>query len=271
MRSKKDKHGLWLFGAVGAGFVAIFAAVALNSGKAKPGPDNCVGVATANTVVVLDHSEQVTQQTRDEVLARAMAYIREHVAINERVTVFSISDHSRKALRPDVSLCRPPEDGSRLTESVKLIRTRFQNNFEKPLRDVLATTPLDGKESPIAQALTDISLTAYLRGNSNTLLIFSDMLEHTEKFSLYACSDPKNVIARYKASRQGAQERPEFKNTTVVLNLIPRLDQSKVTLKCRDALWPWFFGNNAGTQAGLTFDYLPGGTSMSPGPQGAEK
>ena len=271
MRSNKDRHGLWLFGAVGAGFVAIFAAVALNGGKVKPGPDNCVGVVTANTVVVLDQSEKITQQTRDEILSRAMAYIREHVAVNERVTVFSISDHSRKALHPDVSLCRPPEDGSRLTESVKLIRTRFQNNFEKPLREVLATAPLDGKESPIAQALTDISLTTYLRGNSNTLLIFSDMLEHTDKFSLYSCSTSLDVVSRYRASRRGAQERPEFKNTTVVLNLIPRLDQSKATLKCRDTLWPWFFGNNAGTQAGLTFDYLPGGRSMAQGPQGAKK
>lgn len=138
------------------------------------------------------------------------------------------------------------------------------------MREVFATAPLDGKESPIAQALTDISLTAYLRGNSNTLLIFSDMLEHTDKFSLYNCSASKEVVARYRASRQGAQERPEFKNTTVVLNLIPRLDQSKETLKCRDALWPWFFGNNAGTQAGLTFDYLPGGTSMAPGPKGSK-
>jgi hypothetical protein len=89
--------------------------------------------------------------------------------------------------------------------------------------------------------------------------VFSDMLENTKRFSMYRCSAPDAAIAEYRASRVGAKERPTFKNTQVRLNIIPRLDQSRRTLACRDKLWVWFFGDNPGTNAGLDLDHLPGG------------
>ena len=189
-----------------------------------------------------------------------MTHIRDKVQVNERVSVFTISDLSRKSLKPVVSLCRPPQEGSRLTENVKLIHKKFLERFEKPMREALATVPTGAKESPIAQALTDISLSRYLRGQRNSLLVYSDMLEHTAKFSLYRCLTPADAIQRYRESRRGAQERPKFKNTMVSLNLVPRLEQSREALKCRDQLWAWFFGNNEGDSASLSLDYLPGGT-----------
>jgi hypothetical protein len=65
----------------------------------------------------------------------------------------------------------------------------------------------------------------------------------------------------------GATERPTFKNTKVYLHIIPRLDIARTTLQCRDSLWVWFFGDNAGDNAGLELDYLPGGqpTAIAPG------
>jgi hypothetical protein len=191
--------------------------------------------------------------------------------VNERVSLFAISDLSKKSLRPLVSLCRPPDDGNRAIENVQLIRKRFLQNFERPIREVLSKTPGDSKESPVAQALTDISLSQYLRGSSNTLLIFSDMLEHTSKFSLYKCTSATRTVAMYRESRSGSLERPEFINTHIELNLIPRLDQAKETLKCRDKLWPWFFGNNKGNNAALDVEYLPGGTPMNSTASGAKK
>jgi hypothetical protein len=271
MLSKKDKQGLWLIGGVVLVAIALLVAVVANGNKPKAGSDNCVGIVMASTVIVLDDSEEVSEQTRDAILDRAMNHIRQYVAINERVTVFTISDHSSSALRPEVSLCRPPEEGNRLTESVKSVRAKFQNNFEKPLRLAMAREAGRGKESPIAQALTDISLTTYLRAPANTLVVFSDMLENTEKFTMYRCPAENSVIARYRSSRQGAQERPEFKNTKVVLNLVPRFNQSPETLKCRDKFWPWFFGNNEGAKASFEYDYLPGGAVVATGKSGMKQ
>jgi hypothetical protein len=262
MLSTKDKQGIWVIAGVFGVLVAVLLLKMQQDSKPKPGPDNCVGLVAANTVVVLDHTERISEQTLEEIVSRAMAHVRDHVKVNERVTVFTVSDLSKQSLKPLLSICRPPESGNRAVEDVRALRKRFQENFEKPLRQALAVTPGDSKESPIAQAITDISLSQYLRGDTNTLLVFSDMLENTQRFTLYRCKSPSDTIARYRESRRGAMERPQFKNTLVALNLIPRMDQPSTTLKCRDQLWPWFFGDNDGPQAKLNTDYLPGGTPM---------
>jgi hypothetical protein len=260
----KDRQGLFIIMGVGLVLLAFFAyKVAQDAQQKVVGPDLCVGLPTRNTVVVLDHSEQIADQTRYEIAVRAWTHIVKNVQLNERLSIFTVSDDSKRSLQPIIQpVCRPREDGNRFTENVELIRKRFKERFEKPVRAALATAPHDTKESPIAQTLTDLSLTEYLRGTSNTLLVFSDMLENTSRFSLYQCASTGDVIERYRQSRQGATERPTFKNTAVILNIIPRLDQSKETLKCRDRLWTWFFGDSTGPNARLAVDHLPGGAPI---------
>lgn len=263
MATKKDKQGYLLIAGMVLLVVAFFGFKLWQDtkrNKDKPGADNCIGVVRANTVIVLDHSDQITQQTRAEIENRAMSYILDKVQVNERVSVFTVSELSKRALTPVVSRCRPSDDGNRLVEDSRRLHKRFIETFEKPLRQALLTAPTFSNESPIAQAITDISLSQYLRGDANTLLVFSDMLENTKKFTLYHCPSAASVVPRYRESRKGAQERPTFKNTKVVLNVIPNLDQSKVVLSCRTQLWNWFFGDNDGSSAGMTFDFLPGGT-----------
>lgn len=256
--SAKDRQGLYMIGGAVVVMLALFGFKLAKSGGAKPGPDGCIGEPTSNTVIVLDHSEAITDQTKAEITARSLAHVR-RAAVNERVTVFAISDISRKSLIPVFSRCKPREDGNRLYESTKGIKKSFEKEFVQPLENALAKPSENGKESPIAQALIDVSLSHYLRGEQNSLLIFSDMMEHTPpKFSLYTCSDPAKTIPQFKESRKGAQERPKFSNAAVYLHVIPRADLPKVGLQCREKLWPWFFGDNEGAGAKFDFDYLPG-------------
>lgn len=260
MASKKDKQGYLLIAGMVLLIGVFFVFKLSQDNKLKPRADNCVGIVTANTVIVLDHSDQITKQTREEIEARAMTYILDKVQPNERVSVFTVSDLSKQALAPLVSRCRPPDNGNRLVENTRLLHKRFVESFEKPMRQALSIAPTNSNESPIAQAVTDISLSQYLRGKTNTLLVFSDMLENTPKFSLYRCPSATTVVSLYRDSRKGAQERPIFQNTNISLNFIPTLGQSKEVLSCRNQLWNWFFGDNSGSNAGLTIDYLPGGT-----------
>ena len=256
--TEKDKKGAVLIASVVGVVLAIVGIKFAIGTPAKPGADGCIGKVTANTVIVLDHSETLTEQTRNEIAARALAHVREKSLTNERVTVFNVSDLSKKSLVPAFSRCKPPETGNRGYEGTSGIEKAFKRDFIEPLQAVLRTAPVNGKESPIAQALVDISLTQYLRGERNSLLVFSDMLEHTSKFSLYTCIDSKKAVAAFRESRKGGQERPQFRHTSVSLNMIPRLDVSKPTLKCRDQVWEWFFGDNEGAGARSNIDYLPG-------------
>jgi hypothetical protein len=256
--SNKDKRGYQLIALAGAIIVTIVAAKIGLGNKPRAGPDGCVGQPSAETVVVLDHSESITDQTRNEIIARTMAHVRDKAAINERITVFYVTEVSKKSLLPAFSRCKPPQEGNRAYENVQGIAKNYQRDFTVPLEAALKVAPKNGKESPVAQALIDISLSQYLRSERNTLLVYSDMLEHTPKFSVYQCTDPSKVISQFRESRKGAQERPEFSQTRVVLNMVPRVDIAKSTLKCRDTVWTWFFGDNEGRSASLDIDYLPG-------------
>jgi hypothetical protein len=77
--STKDKKGLWVIAGVIGALAAVFAAQVTFGNKPKAGPDNCVGEVVTNTVVVLDYTEQITDQTRDEITARVMAHIHDKV------------------------------------------------------------------------------------------------------------------------------------------------------------------------------------------------
>lgn len=256
--SKKDKQGYALIGAVFAVAVALFIAKIASGDKPKAQADGCAGDVTNNTVIVLDHSEKITDQTRTEIAARALAHVQKRVQTNERVTVFNISEASKKALAPAFSRCKPPTDGNRMIENVKHIEKSYKRDFIEPLTSALSTPPVDAPESPLGQALIDISLSQHLRGQRNSLLVFSDLMENTPRFSLYSCSDPANTVGRFRESRRGAMERPKFVNTSVQLNVVPRTDLPKASLKCRDALWLWFFGDNEGGDAKVSIDFLPG-------------
>lgn len=256
--SEKDKKGIILIALVVGALLAIVGVKLAIGSPPKVGPDGCIGKVVANTVIVLDHSETLTDQTRNEIVARAMTYVREKTQANERVTVFNVSDLSKKSLVPIFNRCKPHQDGNRVYEDTRGIEKAFKRDFIEPLQRVLSTAPVNAKQSPIAQGLIDISLTQYLRGEHNSLLVFSDMLENTPKFSLYSCGDPKKAVALFRESRKGAQERPQFRHTSVSLNMIPRMDIAKATLICRDQVWEWFFGDNEGDGARSEIDYLPG-------------
>jgi hypothetical protein len=262
MRSPKDKQGFLLIAVVvcvASGL--IIAAMARH--PPAPGANNCIGTPAATTAIVIDRSDEVTQQTLAEIRKRAMAYVADSVSDNELVSVFTVDASSSTALVPLVSRCRPRRNGSRITENVKALEKNYRERFEVPIDSALRVRPVPSAVSPLAQALIDISLSQYLRAKKNTLLVFSDMLENTPQFSLYGCITPDDVVSRFRVTRTGAQERPEFRNTMVRLNVIPRLGQTRQEIVCRDRLWTWFFGDNPGTHAGVTLDYLPGGPSVN--------
>jgi len=261
--STKDKHGYVLLGAAALVLVAFIAAKIRADNVPKADPDTgCVAPVEAGTVIVIDHTEKVSQQTRDEIIARALAHVEKTVQPNERVTVFSITEVSRQNLAPSFSRCKPQREGNRLVESPRLLEKNYQAKFLTPLQEALKDDPGESKESPVAQALIDISLTQYLRNRKNSLLVFSDMLEHVpSRFTMYppqACRDQQATIKAFRESKKGARERPSFVNTSVSLNIIPRTDVPRSTLACRDQLWPWFFGDNEGPGAAFTPDFLPG-------------
>lgn len=260
--SARDRQGIWLMLGVATVVAVLFGFDYQLKNRKKPGADGCTSKDSRSTIVLLDYTDSLPKQTRDEIEARAMAWVSDSVRQGERVSVFAARAESIDSLEPSFSRCRPPEDGNALIENARRIRQGFDSAFNRPLRAVLGAPRGASNESPIAQAVIDLSLSKYMRADTLALLVFSDLLEHSPpRFSLYSCTDEKLVVAQFRASRTGMQERPAFKNLRVMLNVIPRAGMSRATIRCRDALWLWFFGDDKGPLARVEPSFLPGGST----------
>jgi hypothetical protein len=214
---------------------------------------------SAKTVILLDHTEAIPEQTKKEIAARAINFVHDKVSVGDRVSVFTISDLSAKNLRPIFSYCKPKLEANALIEHRRKVELDFKSKFEAPLRKALDTPIPGANESPIAQAVIDLSLSDYMRGEGHSsLLVFSDLIEHTKGFSIYKCSSTAAGIDQFRKSRPGAVQRPTFKDLAIQLHIVPRKNIAPSAVTCRAGFWSWFFGDNAGSDSKIVMDYLPG-------------
>lgn len=223
----------------------------------------CDPSVKSKTVILIDHSETVATQTLDAIVERAWTLVDNETSEGELVSVFNLSKMTRKELKPSFSACKPRKDGSRSTEDVRRIKREFEEKFKKPLRTELAAPIGNSDESPIAQAVIDLSLDdlRFRSSDVTRLVVFSDFIENSSGFSMYRCQDPNKAIELFRVSRLGAVERPTFRNVDIRMNIIPRRNVAKSSLQCRDRFWPWFFGDSQGSckrPSCLTPDFLPG-------------
>jgi hypothetical protein len=255
-RSKKDQQGYRIIGAT----LLVTSLGIAGSIISSPKP-TCSNNPPHKTVIVLDQSEGGAQQTLDAIGDRARRWLHDSVSIGELVSIYPVSARSDTALRSVFSYCKPKRgiEANHFFESPRRIEAVYQARFAAPIDSILRMPFLASTRSPLAQALIDLSLSASLKADSTaSLLIFSDLLENDRGFSVYSCSSVDEVIPKFLASRIGMTGRPTFRNTRVRLHVIPRRGLTPLQVKCRDRLWAWFFGDNAGDLASLDLSYLPG-------------
>jgi hypothetical protein len=239
-------------------FIAI-GAVVLSSKPTAKDDRGCSADIPGKTVFVLDQTDSLSAQTRAEILARVTRTVDEKVKIGELVTVFSITELSKKNLTPTFSYCKPAKTAEGASQSQRFVSANYTKHFAKPLLAAINAPIVGSKQSPIAQALVDVSLSSYLQHSSSArLVVFSDMLEHTEGFSLYGHNGCQDAIGKFRASRGASVARPSFKGVDVQLHIVPRQQITADTEKCRNAFWKWFLTDNVGHGAGFDQSYLPG-------------
>lgn len=237
----------------------LLAAPKLMKGPPVDPDTGCTADIPRRTVILLDHSEKISSQTRNEISIRAMRAATEKAITGELITVFYASSVSKKDLTPAFSRCKPKIDVNPLTESERVVTNNYKKKYMAPLENAIKADITGSKESPLAQAIVDLSLIDQLRTNKPAnLIVFSDMWEYTDKFSLYQCESSKNAIASYQASRGANTSRPKFRNVNIELNVIPREVKGVSSQKCRDGFWAWFFGDNEGPHSSLSKLDLPG-------------
>lgn len=249
----------WMGALVSAVAIVGLLAASQYMKKEKVDTRGCTQGVLDKSVIVLDTSDEVSAQTQSEMIRRVMNLVEDTVHEGEMVSIFKVSELSKKNLTPTFARCKPRRSGNALNENTRTLARAYKDKFLIPLQKALES-PIDGsKQSPIAQSLVDISLSDYLRTNGAArLIIFSDFMEYTDKFSLYKCNSGIQAVSEFKYSRGASVARPTFRDVDVQLNIIPRPEISSAIGKCRTYFWNWFFGDNKGSHSRFVPSDLPG-------------
>lgn len=255
---KKNQQAL--AAAIVSGILIVVLLAASLYFKPKPLDENgCGPEPYGKSVVLIDASDDVTAQTQKEIIVRVKNAITNKVKDGELVSVFTVNEMSKKSLVPLFAYCKPKRSGNELTENNRMLERNYVKKFEQPLEAAVRSPMQGSKQSPIAQSLIDLSLSNFMRSEKKAnLLIFSDLMEYTDKFSLYGCTSGTKAVSDFRESRGAAIARPTFHNVDVELNIIPRPETSATAGQCRNHFWTWFFGDNAGSDAQLTPSDMPG-------------
>lgn len=192
---RKNLLGLFLILCVLA--VLIFLVVfryELQGKQALYDPENLCPIDSESpkyVALVFDKSDTYNK-VQQQFLKRFFSKFKAGLISGTRISIYVIDDNKNKEIAPDFVVCAPRtgDDANAFYENPKLIRQRWQVQFEQPLDRVIEEFMQPGKTdiSPIMEIFQIISLTAFPPGKSNgdkQIIIISDMLQHTPEWSHY--------------------------------------------------------------------------------------
>ena len=255
--SRLDRRGIVILGGVAGVALALLAAV-VGVTWARPivGPDNCVyrdkrylaRAPTDHAVILVDQSEALTETHR----RFALSFITDFVAddaklpVRSRIELFTFSKSTfdspnGPSLRPTSDLCRPPSHGSDLYENNRRITKDFHLRFLAPVRTALedSLTTAVGEQSPILETLQLVSRSQDVDdGGRKTLIVVSDMLQHTGGFSHYA---PRRSYEEFRRSGFAADVKADFRGWDVVVVYLRRYHDRQLQQAAHVDFWQRYF------------------------------
>jgi hypothetical protein len=260
--SRLDRRGIVILGGIGGVVVALLAAtVGVMWARPIIGPDNCVyrdrrflsRAPADQTVVLVDQSEALTETHR----RFAMSFIKEYVAddarfpVHSRIALFTFSrsnfePRTSPSFRPSADLCRPPSHGNDLYENSRKITKEFYQRFLVPVSAALEeslSTEVGGR-SPILETLQLVSRSQEVAdGGRKTLILVSDMLQHTEGFSHYRANRSYEEFLR---SGFAGDVKADFRDWNIIVIYLRRYRDRHLQQAEHLEFWERYFHDAGG-------------------------
>jgi len=141
--------------------------------------------------LIFDKSD-VYNTVQQRFLKRFFTEFKSQLLAATKISIYVIDEANNKDISPYLVVCAPRtgEDANALYENPRLIRQRWQQQFEQPLDQVIEGFMQAGQSefSPIMETLQVVSLSAFpvLEPTADKqIIIISDMLQHTPEWSHY--------------------------------------------------------------------------------------
>lgn len=147
---------------------------------------------SATLTILLDETDPLSSLQQDFVMVAIENMVRE-VEPGTLISIYTLSSTGEITRKPVFERCkiRDGSDADPLTENEKLLNKRFINNFRAPLASImssLTSSSEKGKESKIIEQIQSCAINTFQKWHpegEQTLVIFSDMLQNSQGFSMY--------------------------------------------------------------------------------------
>lgn len=200
------------------------------------------GNVQGHLVVILDRTDPLAPGTHRSV-SKIIAQLVADMQTGDKLSVYEIDSTNLGGLsRARFEHCRP-RDGSHadpLFENPTLISRRFMELFDKPLHEVIdGYQGGDGQSSsPIMECLMDVMHLKDFgeRVPRRRLVVFSDLLQHTARYSHYRTAPDFRTMLRDNALRQMV---PDLSGVRVSLYYLLRASDSAINRQTNEHVEFW--------------------------------
>lgn len=173
----------------------------------------------AITAVLLDVTDPISDVTASDLKNEFQALV-DGIPVGGLLQIYTLTEEEGN-LAITFSGCNPGDGQSadEWTSNPRLIQDRWERGFQKPLESVSKhlSEGNAGQRSPIMAGIQKINLEAFgspkYRGLPKTLLIASDMIEHTASFSMYRAGtsyskfESSDAKAKFRTPLDGVEVR----------------------------------------------------------------
>ncbi|WP_298566795.1 hypothetical protein [uncultured Aliiroseovarius sp.] len=156
-----------------------------------------------------------------EVVTREIRKIARNMPVHGRFTVYLMTDDLSEAANPVLDLCNPGDESTvdPMFANPRRAQTRFEEQFSGPVEQ-LAKSLLVGAtapQSPIIETIAMVANSFASTTNSRTIVVASDLLQHTAELSHYRGA----ILVQAAKSSAAAGELSDGRLNDILVELVP--------------------------------------------------
>ena len=181
--------------------------------------DLCPQIGARSTVaILLDTTDEISGTTRQDIQNRARLEL-EKLPRFSRLAVYKMDDEGLNS-KPIVTLCNPGQLSEMgglaqqgITANPGMIQSKYDNFSTKisAAADQMFRSSFEGRQSPLLSALQELSLilprpvlidAARYPAGQNKIIYITDLMEHTDTFSVYQSGVDMNAFRDSRATEK---------------------------------------------------------------------
>lgn len=201
------------------------------------------------TAVLLDVTDPISDATSLD-LRNEFQEVVAKIPVGGLLQVYALTEDEGR-LSQTFSGCNPGSGDTvdEWTSNPRLAQNRWEQGFQKPLQQLSGklSEAASGRQSPIMAGIQRINLEAFglpaYRDLPKTLIVASDMIEHTSAFSMYSAGAS---FSRFESS----EARNRFRTPLDGINVrVLEFQRPSMKFSAEDlaGFWNQWVGSNAGT------------------------